>query len=316
MNRQKKFVEMMETLIGKSINLGDPIGQNKVELEASCAKLKDELGTEFVVNPNEDNEPCPFFCSSIDKPFDFVFVGMNPGKVLEAQKKLHLFSWENTTWQELAEFCVPTDIRDGMNGYQLVKLGKKKKDGTSEKGPESEFWKFFLRFHVALTGGEIFNTWDDLESHHADTEEFFIEHVARYSVLNADLVPYKFHKTKGFDVTKLLDDASYGKYFRRLVNFIETESAPNAWIVFYATTGAVKNLFDCFAPDWNVPPKANLHFKPEPNRDPNYFYIFNRGKRKILLSPFLTGSPPQPMSKHIDILVDAMKNFEERLSLS
>ena len=306
MNRQKKFVEMMEALIGKSINLGDPIGQNKAELEESCKKLSDEIGTPFVVNPNEGNEPCPFYCSSIDKPFDFVFIGMNPGKVLEAQKELNLFSWENTTWQEIAEFCVPTDIYGEMNGYQLMK----------KNNVESPFWKFFLRFHVALTGGEIFNTWDDLESRHADTEEFFIEHIASHSILNADLIPYKFRKTKEFDVTKILDDASYGEYFRRLVNFIETESAPNAWIVFYATTNAVKNLFDRFAPDWNVPPKANLDLKPEPNRKTNHFYIFNRGQRKILLSPFLTGSPPQPMSKHIDILVDAMKNFEEKLSLS
>lgn len=316
MNRQKKFVEMMEALIGKSINLGDPIGQNKVELEASCAKLKDELGTEFVVNPNKGNEPCPFYCSSIDKPFDFVFIGMNPGKVLDAQTELNLFSWENTTWQELADFCVPTDIRGEMNGYQLVKLGKKKKNGTRKNGPESEFWKFFLRFHVALTGGEIFNTWDDLKSRHANTEELFIEHVARYSVLNADLVPYKYKETPKFNTTNLLKDPNYEKYFHQLIQFIKAETKPDAWIVFYATTGAVKDLFDRFAPDWNVPPKANLHFKPEPNKDTNHFYIFNREQRKILLSPFLTGSPPQPMRKHIDILVDAMKNFEKKLSLS
>lgn len=111
----------MEALIGKSINLGDPIGQNKAELEASCAKLKEELGTEFVVNPNEGNEPCPFYCSSINKPFDFVFIGMNPGKVLKEQENSHLFSWENTTWQELADFCVPNNIRGKINGYQLVK---------------------------------------------------------------------------------------------------------------------------------------------------------------------------------------------------
>ncbi len=166
-----------------------------------------------------------------------------------------------------------------------------------------------------MTGGEIFNTWEDLENCHADTEEFFIEHVAKYSVLNADLVPYKFHKTKGFDVTKLLDDASYGKYFRRLVNFIETESAPDAWVVFYATTSAVKSLFDRFAPDWNVP-KNNLDLKPDGANHFNHFHIFRRGQRKVLLSPFLTGQHPQPMKDHIDILVDAMKNFEEKLSLN
>ena len=307
MNRQKKFVEMMEALIGKSINLGDPIGQNKAELEASCKKLSDEIGTPFVINPNEGNEPCPFYCSNIDKPFDFVFVGINPGKVLEAQKdaqkESNLFSWENTTWQELADFCVPTDIRSEMNGYQLVK----------KNNVDSKFWKFFLRLHVALTGGEVFNTWNDLESRHANTEEFFIEHVERYSILNADLIPYKYRETLEFKTTNLLKDPNYEKYFCQLIQFIETESAPDAWVVFYGKTPVVQKLLQKFASDWNVPQEANLHIKPEPNGKTNHFYIFNRGQRKILLSPFLTGKIPQPMSKHIDLLVNKLKEFDPRL---
>ena len=306
MNRQKKFVEMMEALIGKSINLRDPIGQNKAELETSCKKLSDEIGTPFIVNPDEGNEPCPFYCSSIDKPFDFVFVGINPGKVLEEQENSHLFSWENTTWQELANFCVPTDIRSEMNGYQLVK----------KNNVESPFWKFFLRFHVALTGGEVFNTWTELKNHHANPEKFFIEHVASHSILNADLIPYKYRETFEFKTTNLLKDPNYEKYFCQLIQFIETESATDAWIVFYGKSDVVQELLKNFAPDWNVPQEANLHIKPEPNGKTNHFYIFNREQRKILLSPFLTGKFSQPMSKHIDILVDAMKNFEKKLSLS
>lgn len=297
----------MEVLIGKSINLGDSIGQNKAELEASCAKLKDELGTEFVVNPNKGNEPCPFYCSSIDKPFDFVFVGMNPGKVLEEQENSHLFSWENTTWQELANFCVPTDIRSEMNGYQLVK----------KNSVESEFWKFFLRFHIALTSGEIFNTWNDLESRHANTEEFFIEHVERYSVLNADLVPYKFRKTKRFNVTKILGDTNYRKYFHKLVNFIETESAPDAWIVFYATPDTVKKLLKNFTPAWKVPKNSHLKLRADETKNYSHFYLFAKGQRKILLSPFLlTPKSTSSIYNNINILVDAMKNFERKLSLS
>ena len=306
MNRQKKFVEMMEALIGKSINLGDPIGQNKVELEASCAKLKDELGTEFVVNPNEGNEPCPFYCSSIDKPFDFVFIGMNPGKVLDAQNELHLFSWENTTWQELADFCVPTDIREKMNGYQLVK----------KNSVESEFWKFFLRLHIALTTNEIFNKWEELEKNNKDVEKSFIDHISAHSILNADLIPYKFRKTKRFNVTKILGDTNYRKYFQKLVNFIETESAPDAWIVFYATPDTVKKLLKNFAPAWTVPKNSHLKLRADETKKYSHFYLFAKGQRKILLSPFLlTPKSTSSIYNNINILVDAMKNFERKLSL-
>lgn len=314
MNRQKKFVEMIETLTGKPISLEDKIGQSKAELEASCVKLTAKTGTNFKVNIEEGCEPCPFYCSSIDKPFDFVFIGLNPGKVLDSWEDLN-FHWQKTTWQELTDFCIPTDIRATKNGYQLIKLGKKKKNGKRAKGPESPFWKFFLRLHIALTTNEIFNTWGELKKSHKDVEKFFIDHIAAHSFLNADLIPYKSYKTS-FAAGKLVSDTSYGKYFQKLIDFIETESKLDAWIIFYGARDEVHKLLQKFMPDWNVPPKANLHFKPEPNRDPNHFYIFNREQRKILLSPFLTGEFSQPMSKHIDILVNAMKNFEKKLSLS
>lgn len=314
MNRQKKFVEMMEALIGKSINLGDPIGQNKVELEASCAKLKDELGTEFVVNPNEGNEPCPFYCSSIDKPFDFVFIGMNPGKVLEAQKKLNLFSWENTTWQELADFCVPTDIHGKMNGYQLVK----------KNNVDSDYYKFFLRLHLALTGGEVFNTWSELKNRHANPEKFFIEHIASHSILNADLVPYKYKETPKFKITNLLKDPNYEKYFRQLIQFIEEETKPDAWIIFFGKTGysdkGTRDLLEKFAPHWNTPKKDEwipiygINKSGEKSKKPNYFYFFHKDKQKILLSPFLRPDTGAPIRNHLNLLIDELKKLSIQCS--
>ena len=310
MNRQKKFVEMMEALIGKSINLGDPIGQNKVELEASCAKLKEELGTEFVVNPNSGNEPCPFYCSSIDKPFDFVFIGMNPGKVLKEQENSHLFSWENTTWQEFAEFCVPTDIHGEMNGYQLVK----------KNSVESDYYKFFLRLHLALTGGEVFNTWSELKNRHTNPEKFFIEHIANYSILNADLIPYKYRETPKFNTTNLLKDPNYKKYFHKLIQFIEAEAKPDAWIVFFCNPNKVMELLKKFAPDWKIPKKENcfklrgIKANGEKGKRNYSFYNFTRGQHKILLSPFLRPDYQAPIYNHIDLLVNKLKEFEEKLS--
>lgn len=296
----------MEALIGKSINLGDPIGQNKAELEASCKKLSEEIDTPFIVNPNEGNEPCPFYCSSINKPFGFVFVGINPGKVLEEQENSHLFSWENTTWQELANFCVPTDIRSEMNGYQLVK----------KNNVESPFWKFFLRFHIALTGGEIFNTWNDLESRHANTEEFFIEHVERYSILNADLIPYKYRETPKFKTTNLLKDPNYEKYFCQLIQFIEAETKPDAWIVFFGKPNVVQKLLQKFSPDWKLPKKESFKLhgiktNGEEGKREYAFYKFNKGQQKILLSPFLRADYQKPIYDHIDLLVNKLKEFEK-----
>ena len=64
MNRQKVFLEMMETLIGKPINFEDLICQTKDVLEENCAKLSSEVGNPFEVNLDEAKEPCPFCCSS------------------------------------------------------------------------------------------------------------------------------------------------------------------------------------------------------------------------------------------------------------
>ncbi|MBQ7454475.1 MAG: hypothetical protein IJS69_05445 [Selenomonadaceae bacterium] len=56
-----------------------------------------------------------------------------------------------------------------------------------------------------MTTGEIFNTWTDFKSRHADTEKFFIEHIAAHLILNADLMPCKSDKIS-FNVTKLIGD--------------------------------------------------------------------------------------------------------------
>ena len=150
MNRQKVFLEMMETLIGKQINFEDVIGQSKDALEENCAKLSSEVGNPFTVDMDNGNEPCPFYCSSIYKPFDFVFIGINPGRALEHHNELG-FSWQNTTWQDLVDFCVPiSDIRSHEKDiYQFV----------SKNNVGSDYYNFFLRFHVALTGGDVFNHW-------------------------------------------------------------------------------------------------------------------------------------------------------------
>lgn len=294
----------METLIGKPINLSDTIALSKSELEASCKKLSAEIGTTFEVNMDEGREPCPFFCSSIDKPFDFVFVGLNPGKPLKALEGL--FSWQHTTWQELVDFCVPTDIRGEKNGYQFLKANN----------VESDYYQFFLRLHVALTTGEIFNTWDDLKKRHADVEKFFIEHIATHSILNADLVPYKSDKTPKFNATGLLDDTSYVNYFRQLIQFIETESTPDAWIVFYGGREEIKNLLNSFAPSWQVPTKT-LRLRADETKNYSYFYLFAEGKRKILLLPFLlTPYSTSSIYNNISILIDQLKFFEKIVAVA
>lgn len=303
MNRQKIFVEMMAALIGKPISLEEKIGQSKAELETSCKKLSDEIGTPFEVDM-KGNEPCPFYCSSIDKPIDFVFVGINPGKVLEYWPTD--FSWQSTTWQELVDFCVPTtDIRlHEKNGYQFLK----------ENNVENPYYKFFLRLHLALTTDKIY-TWDELKNKHADVKSFFIEHIATHSILNADLVPYKYKENSGFNVTKLLNDANYAEYFRQLIRFIETETSPDAWIIFYGRHNEVKRLLNKFAPDWKAP-ADNLYLKVEGKEKGNLFHLFNRGRQKILLSPFLTGRVTSPIVSHLHLLIDELKNFERTLTVS
>lgn len=297
MNRQKFFAELMATLIDKPIDLDEKISLSRHELETNCAKLSDEINdTKFKIDIAKSYEPCPFLCNNFDKPFDFVFVGLNPGGALDLWEK---FYWERTTWRDLANFCVPNNIRaDEHNGYRF--LGK--------NVSQNPYYQFFLRLHVALTGGEIFNTWRDLQKRHADTEKFFVEHIAAHSILNAELVPYKSEKIS-FTAKNLVNDATYGKYFRRLVDFIETESASDAWIVFYGAHKDVKDLFDKFAPHWKVP-QQNLYLKVEGHNKGNHFHIFRRGRRKILLSPFLiTGQRIWPLSKHLRILIDALKDF-------
>ena len=162
MNRQEIFIEMMSALIGKSIAPSEVIGLSKVELEQSCARLSDLTGNTvpFVVDMDSGYEPCPFICSS-NRPFDFVWIGLNPGGVLKDWQK---FSWQNTTWRELANFCVPKDdIRASeKNIYHFLK-----------KDVESKYYKFFLRFHAALIDGEIYNDWTELTTRHSDVEKFF-----------------------------------------------------------------------------------------------------------------------------------------------
>lgn len=306
MNRQEFFVELMSTLIGKQISLSDKIALTKAELEMNCAKVSDEIGSPLEVNMDEGTEPCPFYCSSIDKPFDFVWVGINPGGVLKAWKKLN-FSWENTTWQELADFCVPTDdIRaNEKNGYQFLK-----------EDVESEYYKFFLRFHLALIDGEIFNNWTDLKERHADVEQLFIERVAKYSILNADLIPYKYRSISFKATKKLRNDANYENYFRRLIQFIEAETSPDAWIVFYGAPTEVGKLFKKFAPDWKVPKRKDFFRVVVPKKDgtdcqPRYFCTFTHGQRKIFLSPSLTGQCPSPIRNRLDVLIKDLKTFEQ-----
>ena len=316
MNRQKVFLEMMETLIGKQINFEDIIGQSKDALEENCAKLSSEVGNPFTVDMDNGNEPCPFYCSSIDKPFDFVFIGINPGRALEHHNELG-FSWQNTTWQDLVDFCVPiSDIRSHeKNGYQFV----------SKNNVGSDYYNFFLRFHVALTGGEVFNTLKELENRYGNPEKFFIEHIASYSILNADLVPYKYKETPNFNAENLINDSNYGNYFRKLINFIEMETKHDAWIIFYGKTGYYKNkkafgtrdLLEKFAPHWNVPKKDDFFpitviKKDGKKSDPRYFCFFKKGQRKILLSPFLSGKYKSPIFSNLNPLIDAMKELENK----
>ena len=324
MNRQKVFLEMMETLIGKPINFEDLICQTKDVLEENCAKLSSEVGNPFEVNLDEAKEPCPFCCSSIDKPFDLVWVGLNPGGPLDACNGL--FSWQNTTWQELVDFCVPTsDIRENeKNIYHYLKRGKEKDDGTEGNPVGSDYYQFFLRFHLALATSEIYNKWGELKNNHADVEKFFVDHFAKYSILNADLVPYKSNKTT-FNAEKLLDDKSYGNYFSKLINFIEEETNPDAWIIFYGKTGYSKNerafgtrdLLEKFAPHWNVPKKGDFFpitvtTKSSKKSQPRYFYTFSHGQRKILLSPFLSGSSPSSIASQLEVLINKMKELENK----
>lgn len=302
MNRQKVFLEMMETLIGKPINFEDSIGQTKDALEENCTKLSSEVGNPFEVNLDEAKEPCPFCCSSIDKPFDLVWVGLNPGGPLDAGEGL--FRWQHTTWQELVDFCVPTsDTRENeKNIYHYLK--------------DSDYYQFFLRFHLALATGEIYNKWGELKNNHADVEKFFVDHFAKYSILNADLVPYKSNTTT-FNAKKLLDDESYGNYFSKLINFIEEETKPDAWIIFYGKTGykgyGTRDLLEKFAPHWNVPKKREFTRIYGAEDDYNYFYLFSNGRQKILLAPFLkSGANTSKLYGNLNPLIKAMKELENK----
>lgn len=310
MNRQKVFLEMMETLIGKPINFEDTIGQSKDALEENCAKLSSEVGNPFEVNLDEAKEPCPFCCSSIDKPFDLVWIGLNPGGPLKSCKGL--FRWQHTTWQELVDFCVPTsDTRENeKNIYHYLK--------------DSDYYQFLLRFHLALETGEIYNKWGELKNNHADVEKFFVDHFAKYSILNADLVPYKSNTTT-FNAKKLLDDESYGNYFRKLINFIKEETKPDAWIIFYGKTGyskdekafGTRDLLEKFTPHWNVPKKGDflpitVTTKSSKKSQPRYFYTFSHGQRKILLSPFLSGGSSSSIASQLEVLINKMKELENK----
>lgn len=77
----------MQKLIGKKISLQEKISLNKSELEASCAKLSEEIGTRFEVNIERGREPCPFYCSNIDKPFDLDSSVSIPAKFFMRGKK-------------------------------------------------------------------------------------------------------------------------------------------------------------------------------------------------------------------------------------
>ena len=191
-------------------NFSVKISLSRAELESNCDKISDAIGTRLTVDMTSGYEPCPFCCSNIDAPFDFVWVGLNPGGVLKSWQDLN-FSWQ-TTWQELADFCVPRGdiLTDEKNCWQYLKRGN----------VESNYYRFFLRVLTALTTGEIYGKRGDLRKHCADVEKFFIERFAQYSILNADLVPYKSTNID-FTAKNLLDDANYKNYFRRLIDFIE-----------------------------------------------------------------------------------------------
>lgn len=107
MNRQKFFAEIMAMLIGKQIDSDEKISLSRHELETNCAKLSAEINdTKFKIDIAESYEHCPFLCNNFDKPFDFVFVGLNPGGALDSREK---FYWERTTWRDLQKRHADTE---------------------------------------------------------------------------------------------------------------------------------------------------------------------------------------------------------------
>ena len=271
----------MEILVNKPLEykLSDDINV----LKDNCKKWEKNSSSEMhlLVDVKPGCEPCPFCYSGGDKMAKMAMIGINPG----APVKNCQYIDENTTWQELAEFCAPSKgILNANNSvYHML----------SKNAVESKFYKDLFLIHQALVGDrrEVYDKFTDAVKAYGgrkEIEKSFIEQLAKYPVLNSDFIPYKSNKADCISIQKMIDDIYYRNYLHGLINLLLEFSSKDAYVVFYGHVYDVKKLLSKIAGDYfpeNIWVGQMLGDKANSGEKENAYFARWNDERVVVLIP-------------------------------
>ena len=308
MNTQKKFKDLMEKLADRP--LADLMGEanSRKALEDSCLEIQKALLPTLAIDIENGNEPFPFCYSGGNRKAELVWVGLNPGAPLERCKT---WSWKKASWKDIIDYCVPhTDIRDKDDDSTYATFLDK-----SKKELETDYYRFVLRMQMALLDDEVYDTWKQVQEkckknkregyeEESTTAKLFLNRFATKPVLTAEMIPYK-SKGMQFAVKNLLDNPRYKAYFRTMIEFIESISVPDAWIIFFGAPKEIRILLEQEYPEWNIAQKIKAITIPEENGQE--FNFFNIKKHPVMLSPFIKR---YSVNYHIEQLIKVMKHYK------
>lgn len=175
-------------------------------------------------------------------------IGLNPGKPVEAWRK----NLDNMTWQELAEFCIPTqgvknddDNSDEKNDNAYLRL--------AENAVESKFYRDTFMIHHALIGDneDVYEKFSEVINEYGgrdNVEKEFINRLGEHPVFNGELIPYK-SKNASIDWKMMMTDNNYHNYLNRLLDLVIDSTEKDAYIVFYGSRDNVRKLLSVVAGD-------------------------------------------------------------------
>ena len=250
LDKQKEFKRLMEILVGE--DLGDKLWDKHDLMKKDCQKwqrqTKDSMDRSLKVGPEKGFEPAPFYFSGGKDLAQLAVIGINPGDPLKKWKNMDA----NMTWQNLAEFCIPTEG---------IKTDEKKSDEEmdnaylrlAKNAVESKFYRDVFMIHHALLGGnkKTYDKFSEMVNAYGgrdNIEKEFIKRLGEYPIFNGELIPYKSQKAS-IDWKKMMTDKNYHNYLNRLLDLVIDSTEKNAYIIFYGGRDNVRKLLSVAASD-------------------------------------------------------------------
>ena len=283
-DNQIKFKSLMERLVGDT--LPDKISESMGCLQKSCEEIQAALpnGVELCVGIKNGYDASPFCFSGGEKLAELAFIGLNPGRPLSEWIKLT----ENTTWQELADFCAPAEgLKESQyNAYQCL----------SKEGVKNHFYQNVFLTSYALLGdsGKIFDDIPTARKEIGNDKKFteaFLHHFDKHPVLNCEMLPYK-SVSMSYSSDKLVGDNKYMDYVRGMLELILAKTKDDAYVIFQGGVESVKEVLNKFTDMglgeniWKEEEFFSQSKNQKGERTKNkLFFAHWQGKRTIILTP-------------------------------